>query len=286
MQNLSKWLAAVLLTASLAVTAGCAKKPDQKAPAGQAEITGTVTSSGSTALLPLAQRAKELFEDQHAKVTINVSGGGSFTGLNQVASGAVNIGNSDVPATGDTAKDLVGFKVAVAPFVFIVPKDFPVDNLTIDQYAKVMRGEVTNWKDVGGPDQKITVVSRQQSSGSRATIVSTVLKGQGDIAKDALVQDSNGKVLETVSGTPGAIGYVDAAYAKPDKVKVLKIDGTAYSSDAVTSGKWPVFAYEYMYTKGQPTGAVKAFIDFILSDNFQNNEVAKLGFVPIAKMPK
>jgi phosphate transport system substrate-binding protein len=156
----------------------------------------------------------------------------------------------------------------------------------MDQAAKILKGEVTNWKDVGGPDKKITVVSRQQSSGSRATIIATVLKGNGDVSKDAIVQDSNGKVAETVASTPGSIGYVDAAYADPAKMKVLKLDGTVFSADAVIGGKWTVFAYEYMYTKGAPKGVAKALIDLIMSADFQNNEVAKLGFVPMGKMPK
>jgi phosphate transport system substrate-binding protein len=292
MNNLSKWLAVGLVGLSVAMT-GCGGKqnaggttPNTTGTTAPAKISGTVTAAGSTALLPMVQRAKEIFEDANAGATVNVSGGGSFTGLTQVASGAVEIGNSDVPATGDAAKDLVGTKVAVAPFVFIVPKDFAVNSLTLEEYAKIMKGEITNWKDVKGPDQKITVVSRQQSSGSRATIVATVLKGQGDISKDALVQDSNGKVAETVTSTPGAIGYVDAAYAKPDKMKVLQLNGVAYAPEAVTGGKWPVFAYEYMYTKGEAKGVAKALIDLIMSPDFQNNEVAKLGFVPMGNMPK
>jgi phosphate transport system substrate-binding protein len=285
MHKMSKLLAVGLLALSVALT-GCGGKKETPAPAAGAKITGTVTASGSTALLPLAQRAKELFEEAHEGVTVNVSGGGSFTGLNQVASGAVNIGNSDVQPPADQAKDLVEFKVAVSPFVMITHKDLPVASLTMDQYAKILKGEITNWKDVGGPDQKITVVSRQQSSGSRATIVKVVLNNQGDITKDALVQDSNGKVLETVASTPGAIGYVDAAYAKPDKVKILQVAGVTYSPEAVAGGQWPIWAYGYMYTKGQPTGAVKAFLDYITSAEFQEKELPGLGFVPVTKMKK
>lgn len=283
MKNMSKWLAVGILALSVTLT-GCGGKKATPTPAAGEKISGTVTASGSTALLPVAQAAREIFQEDHADVTVNVSGGGSFTGLNQVASGAVNIGNSDVQPPADQAKDLTEFKVAVSPFVFITHKDLTVASLTMEQYAKILKGEITNWKEVGGPDQKITVVSRQQSSGSRATIVKVVLNDQGDITKDALVQDSNGKVQETVSTTPGAIGYVDAAYAKPEKVKTLQVAGVTYSPEAVVDKKWPIWAYGYMYTKGQPTGAVKAFIDFMLSADFQEKELPKLGFVPITKM--
>lgn len=285
MTNVYKRMTGLLLAGALvAAIAGCGGA--QKAPAGQGApgTSGTITASGSTALLPLVTAAKEAFEDQNSAVTVNVSGGGSFNGLTQVASGAVNIGNSDVEATGDTAKGLVDHRVAVAPFMIILNKDVTVTDLTIDQLAKVLRGEVTNWKDVGGKDAKITVVSRQQSSGSRATIVATVLKSQGDITKDALVQDSNGKVLESVSTTPGAIGYVDAPYFDAAKVGALKLGGVAYSPEAVIGGQWPIFAYEHMYTKGEPTGATKTFLDFILSKEFQESTVAQQKFIPITKM--
>lgn len=285
MRNMSKLFTVGILALTVALT-GCGgkKAPPAPAPATGEKISGTVTASGSTALLPVANAAREMFQEAHKDVTVNVSGGGSFTGLNQVATGAVNIGNSDVQPPADQAKDLVEFKVAVSPFVFITNKDVTAASLTMEQYAKVLKGEITNWKEVGGADQKITVVSRQQSSGSRATIVKVVLNNQGDITKDALVQDSNGKVQETVASTPGAIGYVDAAYADPAKVKTLQVNGVTYSPDAVIAKQWPIWAYGYMYTKGQPTGAVKAFIDFVLSPDFQDKELPGLGFVPVTKM--
>lgn len=286
MNNLTMRMSGVLLAGLLAIgAAGCGAANNQsQGPA--AGSSGTVTASGSTALLPLATVAKDEFEAKHSDVTINVSSGGSFNGLTQVASGAVNIGMSDVEATGDTGKGLVDHKVAVAPFMIIINKDVTTQDVTMEQLAKIFRGEITNWKDVGGKEGKITIVSRQQSSGSRATIVASVLNGQGDISKDAVVQDSNGKVLDSVTSTPGGIGYVDAPYFKADKVGALKIGGTAYSPEAVTGGKWPIYAFEHMYTKGEPTGAVKAFLDFIMSNEFQDNVVAKQGFVPISKMAK
>jgi phosphate transport system substrate-binding protein len=290
MNSISKKLAGVLLAGVVAmsvVACGGTKAPDTTTPGTPGTtIEGTITASGSTALLPLVTRAKEMFEAKNAKVTVNVSGGGSGTGLTQVAGGSVNIGNSDVEPSAEQAKDLVDHKVAVAPFVFITNKDVTATNVTLDQMAKILKGEITNWKDVGGKDAKITVISRQASSGSRATIVKTVLKGQGDIAKTAIVQDSNGKIVESVTGTPGAVGYVDSPYYKPDQVGALKLDGVAYSPEAVTSGKWPVYAYEHMYTKGEAKDATKAFIDFMMSKDFQEKELEAIGFIPVSKMTK
>lgn len=283
MKNVSTRLFVTLLAGLLAFSlSGCGAR--RTPPPG--ELSGTVTASGSTALLHLASAAKELFEERNEWVTVNVSGGGTFNGLNQVSTGAVQIGNSDVIAPADKYPGLVEFKVAIAPFVIAVNKDVTVENVTLDQLARILRGEITNWKDVGGPDQTITVVSRQQSSGSRATIVATVLLGQGDITKDAVVQDSNGKVKDGVISIPGSIGYIDAPYYDPAKMKALKVNGVAYTPEAVTQGKYPIFAYGRMYTKGEPTGVAKAFLDFVMSTEFQEQYVEKLGFIPVTRMPR
>lgn len=275
-------LPAILLLGAMLLS-GCGERPqaDPNDP-----LAGTITASGSTALLPLASIAAEIFEEQHPNVTVNVSGGGSYNGLAQVASGAVQIGNSDIPATGDLAQGLVEHRVAIAPFVIIAHLENPVAGLTTEQLARMLRGEITNWREVGGPDLEVMVVSRQQSSGSRATIVEKVLGGEGDITPQALVQDSNGKVVATVQYTPGAIGYVDAAYFRPAKVKALELDGVAYSQEAVLAGEWPIYAYEYMYTRGEPTELTRAFLDFVLSPAFQEEFVAEHGFVPILEDPQ
>jgi len=276
--------AAVALMLGVSLIAGCGgggKKEEAKA----ADIQGTVTASGSTALLPLLKPAQEAFQKKYEKVTVNVAGGGSFTGLNQVAAGSVNIGNSDVAATGEYKdKGLVDHQVAVAPFVFIANNDVTVENLTAQQYVDIMTGKITNWKDVGGKDQKITLVHRAKSSGSRATIAEVVLKG-AEFTDNAVIQDSNGAVRSAIASTPGAIGYVDAAYVDAS-VKALSFNGEKYTPDAVVNGKYPVYAYEHMYTKGEATGAVKAFIDYVMSSEFQDAFVAKNGFVPITKMKK
>lgn len=252
---------------------------------GKTEITGKVTASGSSALLPLLKIGQEEFMNDNTKVTVNISGGGSFTGQKQVAAGSVDIGNSDV-AVADNLKDkgLVAHKLVGIPFVFITNKDNGVDNLTGDEYKAVLTGKITNWAKLGGKNQKITLIHRAKSSGSRATIAKIVLNN-AEFTDDAIIQNSNGAVKSAIATTPGSIGYVDAAYLD-DTVKDLKYNGVEYSIKAVTEGKYPVYTFGRMFTKGEAKGATKAFIDYVTGEKFQNAHAAKMNFVPITSMKK
>ncbi len=272
-------LAAVLLAG---LTAGCGNQQDQNAGndgQGGGEISGTVTASGSSALLPLVKQAATEFMEKHPKVTVNVTGGGSGTGLKNVADGTSDIGNSDV-AAGDEFKDknLVDHVVAIAPFAIIVNKDVEVDNLTKQQAADIFTGKIKNWKEVGGKDQNITIIHRPESSGSRKLVKQLVLDGQ-EFTKEGVVQEESGAMKRAVAETSGSIGYIDVAYVD-DTLKALKFDGVEYSPDAIKNGSYKLYGIEHMYTKGEPTGAVKAFLDYILSDDFQNNRVPELKFLP------
>lgn len=245
----------------------------------------TISAAGSTALQPLVKLAGDEFMAKNAGIQVNISGGGSFTGLNNVASGSVDIGNSDVVVTEELKdKGLVDHQVAIAPFLIITNKDVTVDNLTKAQLTDIFTGKITNWKDVGGKDAKISIIGRAKSSGSRATISKIVMDGK-DFTDAAAAQDSTGNLITGVAQTPGAIGYVDAAYLK-DTVKALKYNGVAYSVDAVVSGQYPIYAFEHMYTKGEPTGTVKLFLDYVMSKEFQEKNVEKSGFIPVSKLKK
>lgn len=276
-------VAGVLMVGAMAFTGCGADKAASSSASGVLE--GKISASGSTALLPLLKPAQEEFQNKHEKVTVNVAGGGSFTGMNQAAEGSVQIGNSDVNLPDEYKdKGLVDHKVVVEPFVFITNKENKVANLSQEQIVGILTGKITNWKEVGGDDQQITLIHRAKSSGSRATISDVVLKGK-EFTDQAVIQDSNGAVRAAIASTPGAIGYVDAPYAD-DTVKTLDFNGVKYSAQAILDGKYPIYGYGHMYTKGEPTGAVKAFIEYIMSDEFQNTQVEKLGFIPINKMKK
>lgn len=275
------------LTAGLMVGCGGANTDTNNANenAGEASgLSGKVTASGSTALLPLVKVAANEFQKLHKNVTVDVAGGGSGTGLKQVAEGAVNIGNSDVEA-GEEYKDagLVDHVVAIAPFVLAVNSDVNIDNLSQEDAGKVLTGEITNWKELGGQDQEITIIGRAESSGSRKFIKKALIPEGKDFARNAIAQDSSGSLKTALEQTSGAIGYMDAAYAKGDKIKVLKLDGVEYTMENVASGKYPLFTNEHMYTKGQPDELTQAFLDYMMSDDFQNNFVEKLNFMPINK---
>lgn len=287
MKNMFKktTIMALTLAVGMSLVAGCGgdKKADKGATSTKVE--GKISASGSTALLPLLKVGQEEFYKKHDKVTINLSGGGSFTGQKQAADGSVDIGNSDVPLAADLKdKGMVETKLVGIPFVFITNKDVTVDNLSAQQYIDIMTGKVKNWKEVGGKDQQITLIHRSKSSGSRATIAQVVLKG-ANFTDNAVIQDSNGAVRSAIATTPGAIGYVDAAYVD-GTVKSLSYDGVKYSIQAVIDGKYPVYTFGRMFTKGEPKGAVKAYIDYVTSAEFQNANAEKKGFVPVNKMKK
>ncbi|HEY8910809.1 MAG TPA: phosphate ABC transporter substrate-binding protein [Desulfosporosinus sp.] len=272
---------------ALMVLVGCGQTaaPATPTPSATTIDKKTISAAGSTALQPLVKLAADDFMAKNAGVQVNLSGGGSMTGLNNVASGAVEIGNSDVVVTPELKdKGLVDHEVAVAPFLNIVNKDVTVEDLTKAQLVDIYTGKITNWKDVGGKDEKISIIGRAKSSGTRATIVRIVLDGK-EFTDAAAAQDSNGNVLTGVSQTPGAIGYIDAAYLK-DTVKALKYNGVAFTADAVASGQYPIYAIEHMYTKGEATGTVKAFLDYIVSKDFQDKNVEKSGFIAISKVKK
>ena len=255
-----------------------------------AEISGSILASGSTALQPLVELVSESFMDQNAKVDIQVQGGGSGTGLTQVAEKQVDIGNSDVFAEeklkgddADKAAALVDHQVAVVGFAVVSHSDTGVDSLTKEQLIDIFTGKVTNWSEVGGADQKIQIINRPGSSGTRATFEKYALGTKTDDIPNSIQEDSSGTVKKMIKETPGSIGYLALSYLD-DSIKALKYDGVEASVDNIISGKYPVWAYEHMYTNGEPEGALKAFLDYFLTDEVQNGEVVELGYIPAIKM--
>ncbi|MCI1902823.1 phosphate ABC transporter substrate-binding protein PstS [Enterococcus hirae] len=244
----------------------------------------SITAVGSSALQPLVETVSEDYSSKYPGRFINVQGGGSGTGLSQVQNGAVQIGNSDLFAEekkGIDASKLVDHKVAVVGITPITNKKVGVQNISMENLAKIFTGEITNWQALGGKDQKIVLLNRANGSGTRATFEHWVLKGK--TAKEAQEQDSSGMVRQIVSDTPGAISYVAFSYVDKS-VQTLSVDDVQPTEENVKSNQWTIWSYEHMYTKGAPTKLTKSFLDYMLSKKVQEEIVPQLGYIPVSQM--
>lgn len=250
----------------------------------------TVTVMGSTALGPIVKKAAEEFMKANPGVQIAVSGGGSMTGLNQVASGGCHIGISDVFATPDQEKaGLKNCNIVVQPFTLIAHPGVGVASLSAKQAEQVFTGQISNWKQLGGKDQKIVRVIRPESSGTRAVQKKEILHDQ-EFTKDVLIQDSTGAVVTTVATTPGAISFVELEHLEKNKARVAGVayNGVECTNGAVMSGKYPIFSFGHAYSNPAKLAdpklkqAVESFLAFIQSQAFQQTSVVKAGYLPVS----
>lgn len=286
--KLRKLVLAALAAMMVVGAAGCGGEQKSESSSNTAAVSGSITGSGSSALLPLVKDAAEKFKANNKDVTITLNAGGSGTGLKQVSDGSVDMGNSDVPAETklDKAKaeKLVDHKVCVMTVATIVNKDVGVKNLTRQQLQDIFTAKVTNWKDVGGPDKPIVLVTRPKTSGTRALFKQYAINGAEEADNKSLETDNSGILIQSVAQNPGAIGYVALPYLINDKsVDVLSIDGVEPTLENTYSGKYAVWGYEHIYTSKEPKAAVKAFLEYIMGDEY-GKRIEELGYGVSSKM--
>ena len=276
----------VIALALLAIVVGCvigSSKADTKG------VSGTVNAAGSSALLPLVQSAAKTFMDENPDSVVNANGGGSGQGLQQVSDGTIDIGNSDVYAEEKldkkSASKLVDHQIAITAIAPIVNKDAGVKSLTTQQLIDIFTGKVTNWKQVGGNDVKIVLVSRPASSGTRATFEQYALKKTVSRSNQSLETDDSGTLIQMIQSVEGAVGYVALSYltGKPN-VTAVAINGVKPTLQNVYNGSYKVWTYEHMYTKGQPKKtAVKAFLKKMMSKDYES-KIEGMGYGVTSKL--
>ncbi len=251
-----------------------------------AELSGSITAVGSTALQPLCEAAAELFMEENPGVQITVQGGGSGTGITQIVQGAVQIGNSDVFAeekveNASDVEKITDNRVCIVGMGPVVNTEVQLDDISLDDLARIFKGEVTNWSEVGGNDQAIVVINRQAGSGTRAVFEAAVLGGEESATFQE--QDSSGTVVQMVSQTPGAISYLAFSYFS-DSIKALSVDGVAPEAANVEDNSWTIWAYEHMYTAKEADEATQAFIEFMMGEEVQGSLVEENGYIPVSGM--
>jgi len=259
--------------------------PTQPIPtAAPARLAGSISVAGSTTVQPLAEKLAEAFSAQNPDVQIDVQGGGSSVGVKSAGQGMVDVGMASREVKQSELEEYPGLKVftiARDGIAIVTHPDVPVDGLTKEQVRDIFAGEITNWSEVGGPDKSIVVVAREEGSGTRAAFQEMVMGGDEGppIADTAVLQPSNGAVRTTVSTTPDSIGFLSFGYLD-QSVKALAIDGVEATEANAAGGAYPIVRPLNMMTRYEPTGVVKAWLDFILSDAGQAI-VSEEGYIPV-----
>ena len=235
---------------------------------------------GSTTVLPIAQKAAEVFMKKNPNIKVFVSGSGSGTGIKALIDGTTNIATSsreakdkEVASGKEKGIALTGHKVALDGIVPVVHPSMKINDITVEQLRDIYNGKIKSWKELGGPDRPISVVSRDTSSGTYEVWEEKILKGD-KVRADALLVASSGQTIQTVAQNKFAIGYVGIGYLEKS-VNALKVGGKPASASSVRDNSWPIARPLFMFTNGNPSGTIGKFIDFMLSKEGQKvvNEV-------------
>jgi len=238
-----------------------------------------LTVAGSTSIQPFADRWAEIYMKIHPGEVINVQGGGSSAGIQAARQGAADIGMSSRELKADE-KDLSEVIVAWDGLAVIVHPENPVRELTIDRVRDIFAGKVRDWKDIGGKPGALTVVTREEGSGTRGAFQELVMK-KSRISREAIVQDSNGTVREIVAHDPDSIGYISLGLVN-DAVRSLILDGVKPDVEMIKAGKYSLVRPFLFLIRGAPREKAGAFIDFVLSEDGQDL-IQQEGLIPVGK---
>jgi phosphate transport system substrate-binding protein len=262
-----------------------------------AKDINSIQVKGSDTMVNLGQAWAERYMEINPAGFVAVTGGGSGTGFSSLISGTCdiamssrNIKQKEIDLARQKGIEPNEIKIALDGLAVVVNRSNPVDKLTLAQLADIFTGRLSNWKEVGGNDWKIVILSREVNSGTHVYFKEHVLRkndpaNKEEFAPSALMLSSSQAIADEVAGNPAAIGYYGMGYisAKQKPVSIAKDEQSEYVLPAienVVNGAYPISRPLFLYTNGEPQGAVKKFIDFALSKEGQDI-VLKTDFVPI-----
>ena len=260
---------ALALTAAIIIT-GCGKKEEAppQTKGNNTGLSGSITIAGSTSVQPLSEELAKAFMEKNTGVTVNVQGGGSSAGVKAANEGAAQIGASSRDLKeSEKGLGLTEHKIALDGIAVVVNPKNQVTELTLDQVKKIFSGEISNWKEVGGKDSTINVITREEGSGTRGAFEEIVL-GDAKMYSKAITQPSTGSIKTTVAGDENGIGYISLGSLGED-VKGVKIDGVEPTIDNVKNNSFKISRPFLYLTKGQMNEATKAYVDFVMSEEGQ-----------------
>lgn len=271
--SIGKMLAAALTVLSLSAPALAAQQ---------------LVINGSTTVLPVVQKAGEAFMAAHPDMELSISGGGSGNGIKaliekqcDIAMSSRDIKAKEVEAAKKNGVNPTRTTIAVDAIVPVVNPANGITELSSAQLRDIYNGKITNWKEVGGTDAKIVVISRDTSSGTFECWQELIMKEER-VAPSALMQASNGAVVQTVSKNKNAIGYVGLGYVDKS-TKGLKVNNVTANAQSALSKQWPIARELFVFTNGTPAGAAKAFVDYLLDPGKGQKNVLEVGYVPLGK---
>jgi phosphate transport system substrate-binding protein len=288
---------ALLISTLLVFVFATSCGPDSSSETASDSSASYIENKGSDTIVNLALAWAEKYQGAHPDVRISVTGGGSGTGIAALLNKTVDIANAsrkikqeEVEEAKSNGVEPVEHIIARDAIAVIVNPENPVNELTLQQISDIYSGKFTNWQEVGGEDRPIVRLSRETNSGTHVYFLETVLRlGSKEdktlFSMDTLLLPSSEGIIAEVRQNPNAIGYDGLGYV-PDDLKTIAIaekDGGAYvlpSIPTVNDKSYPIARDLYMYTDGEPTGIVKEYLDWILSEEAQQI-VADLGFVPV-----